>query len=52
MSSAEVAEIGYRGMMKGKVIVIPGIINKLGVESLRLGPRATVRKAAKKLQES
>jgi short-subunit dehydrogenase len=52
MSSAEVAEIGYRGMQKGKVIVIPGFMNRLGVQSLRLGPRAIVRKAAKKLQES
>ena len=52
MSSAQVATIGYRGMMDGKVVVIPGVLNKLGVESLRLGPRAIVRKAAKKLQES
>lgn len=52
MSSEEVAEAGYRGMMRGKVVVIPGIMNKLGVQSLRLGPRAIVRKAAKKLQES
>ena len=52
MSSEEVADIGYRGMMQGKVLVIPGIMNKLGVQLLRLGPRAIVRKAAKKLQES
>lgn len=52
MSSEEVARIGYRGMLAGKVIVIPGLMNKLGVQSLRLGPRAIVRKAAKKLQES
>jgi hypothetical protein len=52
MSSEEVAQIGYYGMMKGKVIVIPGMMNKLGVQSLRLGPRAIVRKAARKLQES
>jgi uncharacterized protein len=52
MTSQEVADIGYRGMMAGKVIVIPGLLNKLGVQSLRLGPRAIIRKAAKKLQES
>ena len=52
MSSEEVARIGYRGMMDGKVIVIPGMLNKLGVQSLRLGPRAIIRKAAKKLQEA
>jgi uncharacterized protein len=56
MTSEEVALTGYRGMMQGKVIVIPGLLNKLGVQSLRLGPveniRAIVRKAARKLQES
>jgi len=52
MTSAEVADIGYRGMMEGKVIVIPGFLNKMGVQSLRLGPRAIIRKAARKLQES
>jgi short-subunit dehydrogenase len=52
MTSAEVASIGYHGMMAGKVIVIPGLMNKLGVQSLRIGPRAIVRKAARKLQET
>ena len=52
MTSEEVAGIGYRGMMEGKVIVIPGLLNKMGVQSLRLGPRAIIRKAARKLQES
>ena len=52
MTSEEAARIGYRGMMDGKVIVIPGLLNRLGVQSLRLGPRAIVRKAAKKLQET
>lgn len=52
MTSEEVARIGYRGMMAGKVIVIPGLLNKVGVQSLRLGPRAIIRKAAKKLQET
>ena len=52
MSSEEVARIGYRGMMAGKVIVIPGLLNKAGVQPLRLGPRAIIRKAARKLQET
>jgi uncharacterized protein len=52
MSAEKVARIGYRGMMVGKIIVIPGLLNKLGVQSLRLGPRAIIRKAARKLQES
>ena len=52
MTAEEAARIGFNGMMKGKVIVIPGFLNKLGVQSLRVGPRAIIRKAAKKLQES
>ncbi len=52
MTAAKVAEAGYRGMMAGKVIVIPGFLNKVGVQSLRIGPRAVIRRAARKLQES
>src|SRR5271155_3296726 len=42
--SASVAEAGYRGMMRGKVIVVPGMINRLSIFSLRFGPRALVRR--------
>ena len=35
MSSSEVASCGYRAMMRGKAVVVPGIINK----ALILGPR-------------
>ena len=51
MTAKSVAEIGYRGMMRGKVIVIPGMMNRMGVQSLRIGPRAIVRRAARKLNE-
>lgn len=40
MSAAKVAEIGFSGMLKGKTIVIPGLINKLLAFSVRLGPRS------------
>lgn len=36
---ASVARYGYRAMMKGKTIAIPGLRNKLSQESLRLSPR-------------
>ena len=52
MSASEVAAIGYKGFMKGKVIVIPGTMNKLVVQSVRLSPRAIVRRITRKLQES
>jgi short-subunit dehydrogenase len=52
MDASEVAEIGYRGFMDGKVVVIPGFMNKAGVQSVRLGPRALVRRITRKLQET
>ncbi|MDQ6699094.1 MAG: SDR family NAD(P)-dependent oxidoreductase, partial [Acidobacteriota bacterium] len=52
MSAAKVAAIGYRGMMRGKAIVIPGVLNRIGVQSLRIAPRFIVRRAARKLQEA
>lgn len=51
MTAIEVARIGYRGFLKGKVIVIPGLMNKLGAQSVRITPRAAVRRIARKLQE-
>jgi short-subunit dehydrogenase len=52
MTASEVARIGYRGFLKGKVIVIPGLMNKIGVQSVRISPRAAVRRVTRKLQES
>ncbi|HXA04397.1 MAG TPA: SDR family oxidoreductase [Bryobacteraceae bacterium] len=52
MTAREVAEIGYRGFLEGKVIVIPGLLNKIGAQSVRISPRAMVRKVTRKLQES
>jgi uncharacterized protein len=47
----EVARIGYEGMKQGKRIVIPGWKNRVGVEMLRVSPRAVVTKVVRKLQE-
>ena len=52
MPSPPVAEAGYRGMMRGKVLVITGLMNKISVFSLRFGPRSLVRKIVAKLQAS
>jgi len=51
MDAGTVARIGYRGMMKGKAVVIPGLLNKLMVYSIRLGPRRYVTQIAKLMQE-
>jgi len=51
MDAGPVARTGYRGMMKGKTVVIPGLLNKLMVNSIRLGPRRIVSRFARNLQE-
>lgn len=51
MDSRTVAEIGYRGLMAGKTIVIPGLGNKLMTQSLRLSPRSIVTKMVRRMQE-
>ena len=47
----DVARIGYEGMQRGKRVVIPGWKNRVGVQMLRISPRATVTKIVRKLQE-
>ncbi len=45
-----VAQAGYRGFRRGKLLVIPGVMNKLGAFAGRFLPRAWPRKIAKRLQ--
>ena len=52
MSSASVARAGYRGLMAGKRLVIPGAKNKLLVQSLRISPRRAVTALVRKFQEN
>ena len=40
MSAAAVAQAGYRGMMRGKAVVIPGLAAKLLAFAGELPPRA------------
>jgi len=47
MDAATVAEIGYRGMLKGKSVVVTGVVNRVGAWSGRHLPRAGVMKAIK-----
>ena len=49
MSAREVAEHAYRAMTNGEVAVIPGIKNKLMIQSLRLGSRGLVRWVAARM---
>jgi uncharacterized protein len=50
-SPAEVAEFGYRSMMKGKTVAIHGFKNKLLATSVRFFPRTLVTGATRKIQE-
>jgi short-subunit dehydrogenase len=52
MDASAVALTGYRGFRRSKVIVVPGLRNKLGALSVRFAPRILVRKLAKRLQSS
>ncbi|CAN5712361.1 SDR family oxidoreductase [soil metagenome] len=48
----EVAEFGYRAMLGGWRVAVPGARNKLLVHAQRFVPRRLVARAVKKLQES
>ena len=51
MDARAVAKIGYQGLMKGKTIVIPGLLNRALAFSVRLTPRKLVTKISRALQE-
>lgn len=49
MSAESVAETAYKGMVKGKLLVIPGVHNKIGAQSTRLAPRRVLLKVVRRL---
>lgn len=51
MDSMTVARAGYEGMLNGQVLVVPGIQNKLMAQSVRVTPRAVVRKLVRAYQD-
>ncbi len=51
MSSGEVARIGYRGLMRGKRVVVTGWRNRLMVTALWLIPTSVTLRAARWFQE-
>lgn len=52
MDAKTVAKIGYKGLMKGKRVIITGFINKLMVCSVKFAPRALLLKVVRMLQET
>jgi uncharacterized protein len=49
-TSAEVALFGYKAMMKGKRMVIHGLLNTIMATSIRFTPRGLVLKIVRKIQ--
>jgi short-subunit dehydrogenase len=52
MEARDVAQIGYRAMMKGKPRVVAGWFNKIMIASLRLAPRSAVLWVSKRLMQT
>jgi hypothetical protein len=50
-TSAEVAEYGYKAMMRGQTVAIHGVMNYLMANSVRFTPRALVVKIARWMQD-
>lgn len=44
MDARQVARIGYNAMLKGRTLVVAGMLNKATITGLRLTPRCIVRK--------
>ncbi len=51
MDPRVVADAGFDGMMRGKVIIIPGIKHKLLAQAVRFVPRSLTRKVVKRMQQ-
>lgn len=52
MDAATVARIGYRGMMQGRRVVVPGWRNQLLATMVRFAPRRMVTAMVRRVQES
>jgi short-subunit dehydrogenase len=51
MTAREVAEAGYRGLLAGKTLVIPGLRNALVARAVGMMPRGMVTKVVRGIQE-
>ena len=51
MTARDVAESGYRGLLAGKTVVIPGLRNNLLARSIGFFPRGLVTKVVRGIQE-
>jgi uncharacterized protein len=49
MSAESVAEAGYRGMMRGRMVVIPGTFNRFGAQAVKFAPRRVILKIVRRI---
>ena len=52
MTASAVARAGYRGLLRGKRVVIPGVVNRLGVLGAKWGTRGMAARLAGKINRS
>lgn len=50
LEASKVAWAGYRGLRRGKTLVVPGLRNKITTLAVRLLPRAVIRKTVARIQ--
>ncbi|NWB99523.1 SDR family oxidoreductase [Pseudomonas gingeri] len=43
MSPEEVARVGFKGLLNNRIVIVPGLVNKLAMFSVRLSPRWLAR---------
>jgi len=51
LSAAAVAKAGYSAFRRGKRVMVPGLVNKIGAAGTRIVPRGTAAKIAGSLQK-
>jgi uncharacterized protein len=51
MDAPAVARAGYEGLKAGRTLVVPGLMNKVGVQVLRISPRRVVARVVRAMQE-
>lgn len=51
MDSATVARAGYEALHRGTAVIVPGLMNKMMTQSVRLLPRGAVTRIVRKVQE-
>lgn len=51
MDAGPVAQAGYEAMMRGRAVVVPGFMNKVLIQAIRISPRFLIRAITRWFQE-